>query len=419
MTTTATAFVPTGEPSERRKFQLTNLDGNNNKYYLVETWDVSNGQVFFRATFGRVGANPQVDEKLTTPAWVERKIREKTKKGYQEVTLHRPAVTAAAPTPTTSTPTLAPQVQQLVDAIYTEAGEKIASYLSVGVDALSQEQIDHGRKLLLLAQKQYADWQQQQAQAQAQLLANTVQNYYNAIPTKLPRRIERQQIVLDFCKAFDEQEDRLNQLEAAIATHAVQQHNPQVSPYDALGAEIALLPQNDTMYQQICDYIARTAVHGYRVQVRDIFTVTIGDERHVFEQNSVGRSKIELLFHGTAGQNVRHIMRTGLICPRTASNGRMFGHGIYFANKCSKSANYCAVRRRGVPHFLFLAQVAIGNPFVAPEAMSNLRQPPPGYDSVWGKAGHTGSWGGKLLYDEFIIYQAAQQTLSYLVTFDR
>src|ERR671928_1699485 len=125
--TTATTTTPSGEPAERRKFQLTNLDGNNNKYYLVETWPLADGQVFFRATYGRVGSAPQVDEKVASAAWVERKIREKTGKGYQEVTLHRPAVVAAAPAPIVQ---VAPKVQQLVDYIYAEAGEKIASYLS-------------------------------------------------------------------------------------------------------------------------------------------------------------------------------------------------------------------------------------------------------------------------------------------------
>src|SRR5262245_14294067 len=119
---TTAAFTPNGEPAERRKFQLTNLDGNNNKYYLVETWPLPDGQVFFRATYGRVGASPQVDEKVATPAWVERKIREKSGKGYQEVTLHRPVVVAAAPAPLAAP--IEPQVQRLVDYIYTEAGEK-------------------------------------------------------------------------------------------------------------------------------------------------------------------------------------------------------------------------------------------------------------------------------------------------------
>ena len=68
--TTTTTTTPSGEPAERRRFQLTNLDGNNNKYYLVETWVLPDGQVFFRATYGRVGAYPQVDEKVASAVWV-------------------------------------------------------------------------------------------------------------------------------------------------------------------------------------------------------------------------------------------------------------------------------------------------------------------------------------------------------------
>ncbi len=414
--TTVAVTPPTGEPAERRRFQLTNLDGNNNKYYMVETWALPDGQIFFRATYGRVGSSPQVDEKLASPTWVERKIREKMQKGYQEVALHRPVVMAAAPADAARLP---PGVQQLVDYIYVEAGEKIASYLAVGVDGLSQDQIERGRKLLQVAQTQYTAWEQRPAPAGMHLLGGTVQSYYNTIPTQLPSRIDRGQIVQDFCKAFDEQEDRLNQLEAAIATLHVQRHDPQASRYDALGAEIAQLPQSDHAYGEIIDYISRTCVHGYRVRVRDIFTLTLPAERRAFAQNDRGRSQVAQLFHGTAGHNVRHILRTGLICPRSPSNGRMFGHGIYFANKATKSTNYCSVRARGVPHFLFLAEVAVGKSYIAPEAMSDLREPPQGHDSVLGRAGHTTAWGGKLQFDEFIVYSSAQQTLRYLVTFDR
>jgi poly [ADP-ribose] polymerase len=357
-----------------------------------------------------------VDEKIASAAWVERKIREKVNKGYQEVMLHRPAVAAAAPVSATQ---LAPKVQQLVDYIYTEAGEKIASYLAVGVDSLSQDQIERGRKLLQLAQTQFTAWQQSPAPAALHLLRGTVQSYYNTIPTQLPSRIDREQIVQEFCKAFDEQEDRLNQLEAAIATLTVQKHDPRASRYDALAAQIILLSQNDRSYGEIIDLVERTSVYGYKVRLRDIFMLTLPAERRAFEHNDRGRSQVARLFHGTAGHNVRHILRSGLICPRSPSNGRMFGHGIYFANKATKSTNYCSVRGRGVPHFLFLADVAIGKSYVAREAMSDLREAPKGHDSVLGKAGHTNAWAGRLQYDEFIVYHAPQQTIRYLVTFDR
>jgi poly [ADP-ribose] polymerase len=416
MANTPPAIIPQGEPEVRRKFQLTNLQGNNNKYYLVDIWTLSNDQIFFRATYGRVGAAPQVDEKVTTPHWVERKIREKLAKGYQEVMLHRQEVVVTAPA--TAAP-VDPKVQELVNLVYDEAGKQIASFLAVDVGALSLQQIAQGRSLLVAAQRQYMAWRLTHWSRTFESLADTVQSFYNAVPTQLSARIEREQVVLDFCGQLAEHEDRLKQLEAAVATAMARQRNPQVSLYDALGADVAPLPQNDRRYQDVCDYIKRTVVHSYKVRVRDVFSVTVPEERRAFEQNTQGRSQVALLFHGTASQNVRHILRSGLICPRLPSNGRMFGDGIYFANKCTKSANYCSVSKRDRPYMLFLADVAVGKPFVANEAMPSIQAPPAGYDSVWGKAGHTGSWGSKLQYDEHIVYNSAQQTLRYLVTFDR
>jgi poly [ADP-ribose] polymerase len=409
-------YAPTGEPTVRRRFQLTNFQGNNNKYYLVETWSLAGNDVFFRATYGRVGATPQIDERITDQQWVERKICEKVKKGYLEVELHSPLTPTQ---PSVQSPRIDPHVQQLVDYIYAEAGDNIASYLAVDVNALSQTQIAQGRTMLQMAQQQYVAWRTTQSQAPFRALAETVEQFYNTIPTQLPRRIEHEQVVLDFCTEFDKQEDRLNQLEAALATYAVQQQQPQLSHYDLLGADLALLPPSDRRHNAICKYIARTCGHGYKVNVHDIFAVTIPNERQAFEANTLGCRCIETLFHGTPSQNVRHILRSGLICPRTASHGRMFGHGIYFANQCTKSANYCSVSRRNRPYMLLLADVAIGRPFIAHDSLPNLTAPPPGYDSVLGKAGKTMAWGGSLRFDEHIVYNAAQQTLRFLVTFDR
>jgi poly [ADP-ribose] polymerase len=67
---------------------------------------------------------------------------------------------------------------------------------------------------------------------------------------------------------------------------------------------------------------------------------------------------------------------------------------------------------------MFLADVAVGTMYIAPEATTTTRAAPKGYHSVWGKAHHTRSWGGTLAHDEFIVYRQEQQTLRYLVTWD-
>jgi poly [ADP-ribose] polymerase len=160
-------------------------------------------------------------------------------------------------------------------------------------------------------------------------------------------------------------------------------------------------------------------VHGYKVRVRDVFEVCIPEERKAYEQNKRGTGYRELLFHGTHNRNVRHILRQGLICPRTASNGRMFGNGIYLANRASKSTNYCAAGRAGYPNMLFVVEAALGKTYFAPTS-KGYNKPPAGYDSVCGKAGHTRSWGAfSLQHDEFILYRPEQQTIRYLITFER
>lgn len=429
-TTTTTVTDETEDPIERRMFQFTDLVDNHNKFYMVELWPApgqTSDKVRFRASWGRVGARPQVKEKIATRNEVARQIDEKVRKGYRPVELHRPEFEPPAPDPdapsTESEPQVRidPRVAQLLELIYAEAGEYIQSYLAVAVEALSQAQINEGRRLLAEAQKQHAAYRLNpfKRDRNLQALAATVQAYYNAIPTRLPARVDRDKVVLDFCGQFSEQENRLLQLEAAIATIKTQRKHPGYSQYQSLGAQIDVLAPDHPVYGSIMAYINRTQVHGYKIKVKDVFEVCIPEERKAYEQNKRGTSRRELLFHGTRNGNIRHILRTGLICPRTPSNGRMLGSGIYLANKASKSANYCMASRRGLPGMLLVVEAALGKCYVAPRAEA-YNAPPRGYDSVMGMAGRT-SIGGPftLMNDEFVVYSPAQQTIRYLVTFER
>ena len=416
-----TSTSPAADPAERLMFQLTDLSGNHNKFYLVEMWPVDSRNVRYRASWGRVGSRAQTQEKVVPRTWVDSQIAEKLRKGYRRVDLHRPDVEFVAPDGSTQPahPPLDPAVKRLVDWIFLEAGEHIHSFLSVEVEALSQAQIVEGRNLLAAAQQQHAAWAQTSTRPAFDALAETVQAYYNTIPTRLPGRLDRDEIVRAFCKDFNEQEDRLLQLEAAIATMKVQRQHPGSSPYESLGAELKVLPASDPAHAGLVDHIMRTLVHGYAVKVRDIFEVCIPAERDAYAQNKKGLSRRELLFHGTPNRNVRHILRQGLICPQTPSHGRMLGNGIYLANRASKSVNYCRSSRVSVPRMLFVVEAALGRCYVAPEA-KGYSNPPLFHDSVCGKAGHTRvSMAGTLVNDEFVVYSPAQQTIRYLVTFDR
>ena len=55
-----------------------------------------------------------------------------------------------------------------------------------------------GRRLLDVAQQEYAAWEQGRSVAAFEALVGTVQGFYNAVPTQLPHRIDPQEAVLQF-----------------------------------------------------------------------------------------------------------------------------------------------------------------------------------------------------------------------------
>jgi poly [ADP-ribose] polymerase 2/3/4 len=377
----------TQPPDIRRKFQLTDLERNNNKYWQIEFWAATDR---CRVVYGRVGAEVVQDDTRTLK-YVESKIAEKLRKGYVEIDLPAvPVVTAPIKQ------VIDPKVADLIDLIFNEAGERIAQYLAVGITALSQNQIDRGRTVLLEAQG-YKKRRDKKA-----LLA-AIQTYYNLIPTQLPRKIDPDVLVAEF--DFSEQETRLSQLEVALVTYTAT--GKSIEHYQMLGAEIHLLSQTSRTYEQITDYIARTA--GGTARIQDIYTVTIPHERAAWEQCKIGKKNIAALFHGTRNHNVRHILNKGLIIPKMAANGSRMGRGIYFADMAQRSLSYTGSTRRHAPHMLFVCDVALGRSKQLDGSHPHLTAAPRFHQSVHGVA----SWSGM---DEWIVYRPEQATIRAVVT---
>lgn len=137
------------------------------------------------------------------------------------------------------------------------------------------------------------------------------------------------------------------------------------------------------------------------------------------------KTNTALLFHGTRSVNVGGILRDNLRLPKqlvgVSINGAMFGPGSYFADDWKKSAGYTSmpgsywsggvgkINSRGA--FMFLCDVVLGNPYVAPRA-HGYNEPPKGFHSVLGKAGKSG-----VANNEFITYKSTTNNLKYLVEF--
>jgi predicted DNA-binding WGR domain protein len=391
-------------PDELQRYQLTSLDGNSNKFWNAYVYGKGEYDLKFMVHHGRVGDRGVVHDYGTVDRRkIEGLIREKLRKGYRKVELVAVPKDGTKP----AGADLSTPEGRLVALIFKEAGEAISQYLSTTVDHLSQSQIADGRRVLSsirqannLGLSGYDD------------RPRLVEIYYTTIPTKLPRRIDRDELVKEFLTDANlaEQEERLKQLEAAIDTLAATSKGE--SQITALGAKLTRLGITSPDYKGIKSYVESTAIHGYKVRVE------IPGERQAYLKDPCYGKGAQLLFHGTRNSNVRHILRSGLVVMRNAASGRMLGDGIYFASKSSKSTNYCS-SSSGNPQMLLLSEVSLGRMYEAPDSR-HYTEPPKGYDSVWGVKGKTRIYGSSTLQnDEYVVYRPSQSTIRYLVTFTR
>jgi poly [ADP-ribose] polymerase len=143
-------------------------------------------------------------------------------------------------------------------------------------------------------------------------------------------------------------------------------------------------------------------------------------------QDAYHKTNTALLFHGTRSVNVSGILRKSLLLPKklvgVVITGAMFGPGQYYADDWKKSAGYTSLsgsywsggsgKVRGRRAFMFLVDVVLGKPFVAP-GPRGYTEPPRGYHCVFGKAGRS-----HVQNNEWIVYRTEQHMLRYLVEFD-
>ncbi len=87
-----------------------------------------------------------------------------------------------------------------------------------------------------------------------------------------------------------------------------------------------------------------------------------------------------MLWHGTKPTRVAPILRDGFRCPQTGN--QMFGKGVYFTDRISKSAQYCnqnvycAIPNPGEIGYLFLCEVTIGECYNAKNAKKTYQSAP-------------------------------------------
>lgn len=218
--------------------------------------------------------------------------------------------------------------------------------------------------------------------------------------------------------------------------------HPLDRQYRSLQCQLQPLDTSSNEYKVIEKYLQSThaPTHSdYTMTVLDIFSVDRHGESTNFLSQLHNRT---LLWHGSRLSNWVGILSQGLRVapPEAPVTGYMFGKGIYFADMSSKSANYCFANQNNHIGLLLLSEVALGDCNELLDADYEANKLPPGKHSTKG-LGQTGpdpknsvtldgvtvpmgpgvrTGVGKnsaysLLYNEFIVYNPAQTRMRYLL----
>lgn len=378
------------EIEKQIRLQCTNLGGNNNKWWTGTLFKDGSTLV----EYGRVGDT--CVRPFTNKSWseVEKTARKKQslsnapESRYTEIKMNEIQVVY---TNNNVVSTASKRVQKIFD----NANESLSKTSTIDVSNLSLFQLEKGKKAL----KTFS-------------ILPTVENlqiFFNLIPTILPRKIDINQVKSNILEKLQDEEDRIDQLIAAVDTNKVQKDGGDL--FAQLGSNLV----ENLDIQRFQDWINKTSVHGYKYTVKEVWDVDVLQE-HGRDKVFAEVGNVRELFHATTRPNVRHILRTGLICPSYASNGRMYGNGIYFADTCSKSLNYTESNGE---NYLFVGECALGITYDT-RCTQRWNDVPHGYNSLFAEAGEMkGAYGGSLRFNEYVIYKQFQQRLKHLLVIEK
>ncbi|XP_053115010.1 poly [ADP-ribose] polymerase 2 isoform X2 [Hemicordylus capensis] len=220
--------------------------------------------------------------------------------------------------------------------------------------------------------------------------------------------------------------------------------NPLDRSYRGLGCELQPLERDNPDFQILERYLLSTHAPTHKD-----YTMTLMEAFVLNKENSgpdlAFRSDLPnrmLLWHGSRLGNWAGILSQGLRVapPEAPVTGYMFGKGIYFADMSSKSANYCFTTREKDIGLLLLSEVALGesnellqaNPEAekllaskhSTKGLGKLAPSPANRATLHGaivpmgpavETGVVNPQGYTLNYNEFIVYDPRQVRMKYLL----
>jgi len=407
---------------QQQAYLMMVTGNNNNKFYKMS----SDGNTL-SVEYGRVGASAQ---QASYPArdW-DKKYSEKIRKGYKDVTdLRAEVVSQTSQSSDEKDEPFAPisdkAINEIVSRLISYARQTVRQNYRVSSESVTQAMVDKAQGIIdqLSRLAQRATVRRDEAnEVLLELFAviprkmQHVSDYLVTDTSKIGQIVGREQSLLDVMQG---------QIAKPIVmpkTEKTKQTKKQQTILEAMGLKLS--PVTDKDVEKIKKLLGPNAY-----QYKNAWRMTNLKTQEAFDkylEENGNRMKRKLYWHGSRNENWWSIFNTGLVLrPSNAViTGKMFGFGIYFANKAQKSIGYTSLRgahwTRGGSRNAFLAlfDCAFGKPYEVTRWRSELgRLDEAGLKRLDPKANCLFVKGGYDLHnDEIIFYREDQLTIKYLV----
>lgn len=387
---------------------------NNNKFYNC----FPEGDTF-RVEYGRV------DSTVTTVRYPirdwDKKIKEKIKKGYKDITdLKADLVSeAVAKNPDENYKKIENEaIRKIVDTLQSLAKETVKKNYTIAASAVTQAMIDKAQEII---NDLSADG------LGVNEFNNTLLRLFEAIPRRMTKVNDYLSKSADeFAKILQREQDLLDVLAGQVYV------KPDVVEEEHVEqGEQTILEELGLVFEECDDNdikLIKKLMNESKDKFRNAWRVKNLKTQERFDKfvsdNNIKDTK--LLFHGSRSENFWSIIKTGLLIrPSNAVfTGAMFSSGIYFAPKCQKSIGYTSLAGsywaggHSNKAYMAIFEVAYGTPHVIYQHDSSCYNY--NYDVLQSKNPkchclHASASKGMLRNDEIVFYRTDQMTIKYLI----
>lgn len=366
-----------------------------------------------RVRYGRVGSS-EATASYPISKW-NRLYNSKVRKGYKDVT-HLRVINDGVDFDGIENDI----ISTLVTRLQVFANNSVSKNYTVGSDAVTPAQVAEAQRII-----NKLSWLSDRSRMPIKLFNDQLIELFQVIPRRM-YRVDEHLIYKteEAARVVANEQSTLDVMKGQVRVNEAKKENTEEDKktiLEAMGLELDTTTEEDVeVIKEHLGDVSERYKTSYRVK-----NIKCQD-RYDQWLESAKNKKTKMFWHGSRNENWWSILDSGLVLrPTTAViTGKMFGYGLYFADKARKSFNYTSYRgsywAKGSSDtaFMCLYDVHLGKSMRVKRHEYWMKQlnekslkEKGEYDSLFAEG------GVDLINNEYIIYNEAQCTPKYLVEF--